>query len=273
MKLQKALHIGARIASAVFILASVQVRGFAQESGPCPRFPVGSAISAPRDLFSRHGVLQVNFSYQTATDRNGNTLFCFVTESGAQSPTLHVRPGDRLLITLTNNVPPSSSSVAMAAMPGMTVSGTPSSTCGAVTMTASSVNIHYHGTNTPPTCHQDEVIHTMINSGETFQYDVQFPTDEPPGLYWYHPHIHGISEAAVQGGASGALIVEGIQNVNPAVAGLPQQVLIVRDNPVPGNPAPGGFIPSWDVSLNYVPVPYPAFIPAIIEMKPSEKQL
>ena len=39
----------------------------------------------------------------------------------------------------------------------------------------------------------------MINSGETFQYDVQFPLDEPPGLYWYHPHIHGISEAAVQG--------------------------------------------------------------------------
>jgi FtsP/CotA-like multicopper oxidase with cupredoxin domain len=59
------------------------------------------------------------------------------------------------------------------------------------------------------------VIRTMINSGETFQYDVQFPLDEPPGLYWYHPHIHGISEAAVQGGASGALIVEGIQNINP----------------------------------------------------------
>ena len=161
---------------------------------------------------------------------------------------------------------------AMAAMPGMTVSGTPSDTCGAVTMSASSVNIHYHGTNTPPTCHQDEVIHTMINSGETFQYDVQFPPDEPPGLYWYHPHIHGISEAAVQGGASGALIVEGIQNINPELSGLPQQVLIIRDNPVPGNPDPGGIIPSWDLSLNYVPVPSPAFTPAIIQMKPSERQ-
>jgi hypothetical protein len=63
----------------------------------------------------------------------------------------------------------------------------------------------------------------------------------------------------VQGGASGALIVEGIQNVNPVVAGLPQQVLIIRDNPVPGNPTPGGSIPSWDVSLNYVPVPVPGF--------------
>ena len=140
-------------------------------------------------------------------------------------------------------------------------------------MTASSTNIHYHGTNTAPTCHQDEVIRTMINSGETFQYDVRFPLDEPPGLYWYHPHIHGISEAAVQGGASGALIVEGIQNVNPEAAELPQQILVIRDNLVPGNPTPGGNIPSWDISLNYVPIAYPDFTPAVIQLKPSQKQL
>ena len=36
--------------------------------------------------------------------------------------------------------------------------------CGAASMDASSVNIHYHGTNVSPTCHQDEVIHTLINS-------------------------------------------------------------------------------------------------------------
>jgi FtsP/CotA-like multicopper oxidase with cupredoxin domain len=139
-------------------------------------------------------------------------------------------------------------------------------------MTASSINIHYHGTNTPPVCHQDEVIQTLVNSGETFDYDLQIPPDEPPGLYWYHPHVHGMSEAAVQGGASGALIVEGIENVNPAVAGLPQQVLVVRDNPVPGGPSPGGDVPEYDVSLNYIPIPSPAYPPAVIPMRPLEKQ-
>lgn len=270
-----------RLASAAIILAVTQIRGFAQASNPCPRFAAGSTITAPPDLFSQNRVLQVTFTYETRVDQDGNTLFCFMTADGEESPTLHVSPGDRLRITLTNNVPadPSSSAMArmasmpgMAAMPGMPVTGAPSSDCGAMTMTSASVNIHYHGTNTPPTCHQDEVIRTMINSGETFEYDVQFPLDEPPGLYWYHPHIHGISEAAVLGGASGALIVEGIQNINPEVAGLPQQVLIVRDNLVPGNPDPGGNIPSWDVSLNYVPVPSPAFTPAVIQMKPGEKQ-
>jgi FtsP/CotA-like multicopper oxidase with cupredoxin domain len=275
----KALIISARCVSAALIFATAflltEAKGFAQGNGPCPRFPVGSPIVQPQDLFSQHSVLQVNFTYQTTVDQNGNTLFCFVTENGTQSPTLHVRPGDRLRIKLTNNVPAptAAASAEMAAMPGMTISGPASSACGAVTMTASSVNIHYHGTNTPPTCHQDEVIHTMINSGETFQYDVQFPLDEPPGLYWYHPHIHGVSEAAVLGGASGALIVDGIQNINPEVAGLAQQVLVIRDNLVPGNPTPGGNIPSWDVSLNYVPVPSPVFSPAVVQMKPTEKQL
>jgi FtsP/CotA-like multicopper oxidase with cupredoxin domain len=254
---------------AVFIFAMAQMCVLAQVPSVCPRFPAGSSITAPQDLFSERGVLRVKLTYETTVDQYGNNLFCFMTENGAESPTLHVHPGDRLLITLTNNVP---AIAAASAMPGMSVSGTASGSCGAMTMTASSVNIHYHGTNTPPECHQDEVIHTLISSGETFQYDVQFPPDEPPGLYWYHPHVHGISEAAVQGGASGALIVEGIQNVNPVVSGLPQQVLIIRDNPVPGNPTPGGSIPSWDISLNYVPVPSPAFTPAVIQMKPSEKQ-
>jgi FtsP/CotA-like multicopper oxidase with cupredoxin domain len=276
MPLSRTLSIAVTFASTILAFAAVQITGFAQSSTLCPRFAPGSAITAPEDLFSRDGLLRVKFTYETATDPNGSTLYCFVNSDGAQSPTLHVRPGDRLLITLTNQVPesatPAGKMAHMHSMPGMTISGRPSGDCGAMTMTAASVNIHYHGTNTPPTCHQDEVIRTLVNSGQTFEYDVQFPRDEPPGLYWYHPHVHGISEAAVQGGASGALIVEGIQNVNPIVAGLPQQLLIIRDNPVPGNPTPGGNIPSWDLSLNYVSVPSPAFTPAVIQMKPSEKQ-
>ena len=92
------------VATTAFIAA--QVCGFAQSSSACPRFPAGSTITQPQDLFSENGVLQVNFTYQTTVDQNGNTLFCFMTDSGAESPTLHVHPGDRLLITLKNNVRP-----------------------------------------------------------------------------------------------------------------------------------------------------------------------
>ncbi|HEV2170961.1 MAG TPA: multicopper oxidase domain-containing protein, partial [Candidatus Binatus sp.] len=236
----------------------------AAQTNPCPRFAAGSTVTNPPALFSNNGTLTVNLSYNTATDADGRTLYCFTTPDGTESPTLHVHPGDNLIINVKNNLPmPTAASAMQMATNASTV-------CGATTMDSSSVNIHYHGTNTSPTCHSDEVIHTIINSGDTFTYDVAFPTDEPPGLYWYHPHIHGIAETAVQGGASGAIIVDGIEAIQPAVAGLPERLLIVRDQTVAGTPT--GNVPAWDLTLNYVPISYPALTPAVIDMAPGEKQ-
>ena len=257
------------------LLALLPVGALAQS--PCERFPQGSVVQEPENLYSKDGVLKVDFTYQTSQDDYGKTLYCFVNSDGAQSPTLHVRPGDTLVLTLTNLVPEGTGK--MPEMPGMDMSRAGEGGCGAMNMTDASVNLHYHGTNTPPVCHQDEVIRTIINSGQTFRYEVHFPKNEPPGLYWYHPHIHGISTAAVQGGATGVLIVDGIENVNPIVAGLPQRVIVVRDNQ-PVNPPPHqprGSKPAdddaaADLSVNYIPTGGPAFIPALFEMKPGEKQ-
>jgi FtsP/CotA-like multicopper oxidase with cupredoxin domain len=248
---------------------------------PCPRYGAGSSLVEPRDLFSSHGLLRVNLTYKTRVDKDGNTLYCFMTDDGVQNPTLHVHPGDELMISLKNDLPSSMTpSFKKGTMKGMNMTGMPElavsaqglANCGGMVMTGSSVNIHYHGTNTPPTCHEDEVIKTLINAGETFQYDLHFPYDEPPGLYWYHPHIHGIAEAAVQGGASGAIIVEGIENINHDVAGLPERTLIVRDNLIPASVDQGNDAPAWDLSLNYIPVAYPGYTPAVIPMKPLQKQ-
>jgi FtsP/CotA-like multicopper oxidase with cupredoxin domain len=249
---------------------------FAGDSSSCPRPDPGTFVQPPPDLFSADGVLDASFEYYTTVDNAGRTLFCFVTPDGLQSPTLHVRPGDTLNLVVTNRNPPPP--------PGSPteVVANPSDRCGDVTMTITSLNVHFHGTNTSPVCHSDQVIHTIINSGETFQYSVKFPWSEPPGLYWYHPHVHGLSEAAVQGAASGAIIVEGIENVQPAVAGLPERVLLIRDQipdptvsscQTPGATLPSGAtVPSWDVSLNYVPILCPGFTPAVVEMKPSQQE-
>jgi len=234
----------------------------------CGRFPAGSKVSEPEHLYSKNGVLEVEFTYETR-DLSGKTYYCFVNSDAAQSPTLHVNPGDVLKLKLTNNVPPFPGK--MSGMPEMEMSKVGEDGCGAAEMTSSSVNLHYHGTNTPPVCHQDEVIHTIINFGETFQYEVHFPKDEPPGLYWYHPHIHGLANNAVQGGASGALIVEGIENVNHKVAGLSQRVLILREEPQPVRVEGGGEAPTY-LSMNYVVMPGPDYVPAKIDMKAGKKQ-
>jgi FtsP/CotA-like multicopper oxidase with cupredoxin domain len=244
---------------AIAFLLGANATASAQGNG-CSRLPVGSTVPEPEDLFSRKGVLRVNFFYETSTDENGNPLFCYVLADGEQSPTLHVHPGDVLKLTFTNDTPAPTSSDAMQMQ--MSLSGP--DVCGATTMDSSSTNVHFHGTNTPPVCHQDEVIHTLINSGQTFTYEVHFPSNEPPGMYWYHPHAHGLAEMSVLGGATGAIIIDGIENLQPKVARLTQRILIVRDNPVPGDPQPGGSVPSKDLSLNFIPVPYPNYPPAVI---------
>ena len=133
-------------------------------ANPCSRFTAGSIVQNPPALFSQNGVLSVNLSYQTTTDADGRPLYCFMTPAGLENPTLHVHPGDHLVINITNNTP---------ATPVVLPINSPN--CGTNDLTGSSVNIHFHGTNTSPTCHQDEVVHTLINSGQSFRYDVHFP--------------------------------------------------------------------------------------------------
>ena len=232
----------------------------------CPRPPAGSEVAQPPDLYSQSGVLNVTLGYFTSVDSLQRTLFCFVTDDGKESPTLHVKPGDTINITLTNR---------LAAMPGVPVMRVSNDTtvCGSPDMTPTSVNMHFHGTNTSPQCHSDEVIHTLINSGETFTYRLKIPKDEPPGLYWYHPHVHGISSVALQGGATGAIEVEGIENIQPAVAGLPQRYLVLRDQRLGAPNFDTLFTgPFWDVSVNYVPVSWPYYPPAIIKMQAGGKE-
>lgn len=282
MRRLNALHL-----SAVFLSAAVSFlsQGWSQTapnptpvapvSNPCPRFAAGSVIQNPPALFSTNGALTVQFSYQTTTDSAGRQLFCYMTPSGLENPTLYVNPGDTLNITITNNTP--------AGTNPMAISGP---NCGTSTMDTSSVNIHFHGTNTAPVCGQDEVIKTTINSGQTFQYNLAFPSNEPPGLYWYHPHVHGQAEAAVLGGASGAIVVEGLQNVKLNVAGLRQSILVLRDQPQVQRlgEGPGGCVngvPFQDVTVNNVPVDSNqatpggpvTFKPAVLKMVTGEWRL
>jgi FtsP/CotA-like multicopper oxidase with cupredoxin domain len=232
----------------------------------CPRPVSGSVVIPPPDLFTSNGVLNVTLDYEITQTLNGQAIFCFQTPDGTESPTLHAHPGDTINLTLSNAAPSAPGA------PSQIVSND-SNRCGANRMTVTSINLHFHGLNVSPKCHGDEVIHTMVNSGQTFLYKLKIPADEPPGLYWYHPHIHGMASQTVQGGATGAIVVEGIENIQPAVAGLPQRLLVLRDQLLPtGDPAartkkPGKPpTPNWDVSVNYVPVYYPKYKPAIIKM-------
>jgi FtsP/CotA-like multicopper oxidase with cupredoxin domain len=242
----------------------------------CARYAGGSATTAPPELQSQNGVLEVTFKFLTATDSQGLVRYCYVTDTGLQAPTLRVNPGDQLIIHFQNDLPAASAASASDNMAGMKMtlsSATTSSSACNGAMSATATNIHFHGTNVTPVCGQDEVVHTLIQPGQSFDYNVQIPQNEPPGLYWYHPHPHGFSEGQVQGGATGALIVEGLQNVDPALVGLTERTFVIRDQLLPASEANDTNIPAWDISINYVPVTYPKYTPAVIQTNPLQQEL
>ncbi len=262
----------------------------------CERPAEGSSVPEPEDLRSRNGALKVDLTiYNYAID--GTTRYCYLDQNGNQSPNLRLKRGDLLILNLKNELTEPANATVSHSHHHMAAQSKESG-CPSDSMTATSTNLHFHGLTVPPVCHQDDVLNTSISTGDApFEYRFRIPENQPPGLYWYHPHIHGFTKVPVLGGASGALIVEGIESANKEVAGLPERVLIIRDqdllnpNAPPSKAEPvlpkmlidrdgdaanngtGFGKPAKDLSINFVPVPYPNYPPAAIKMKPEERQL
>jgi FtsP/CotA-like multicopper oxidase with cupredoxin domain len=286
-------------ALAAVLFSICPARGENRSLDPCPRPAAGSVVTEPAELASRNGLLQVNLAYRNHFEADGVTRYCYVDSAGDEAPVLRLKPGDLLVLHLRNELRATPPPRTGAVKPVATHMHTMPSDCGGGLMDALSTNLHFHGLTVPPTCHQDDVLNTFIPPGDSsFEYRFQIPPDEAPGLYWYHPHIHGFTSPQVLGGASGAMIVEGLERANSKLAGLPERTFVIRDQnlanpdaqPVnSGNvPAPivlrdvegdalntgtGGGKPAKDLSINFVPVPYPEYPPAVILIRPSERQL
>jgi FtsP/CotA-like multicopper oxidase with cupredoxin domain len=301
------LEAGTTVRKLVFIAFAVLILGqwhgdlWARETGndACIRPSPTSVVPEPEDIRSRNGVLKVDLSIQNYKEADGSTRYCYIAADGSEAPNLRVHPGDLLILNLKNDLADPDRDVPMVNhRHGQLNAEKNSDPCASGSMTSTSTNLHFHGLTIPPVCHQDDVLKTSISANDPpFEYRFRIPADEPPGLYWYHPHIHGFTKAQVLGGASGAIIVEGIERANKEVAGLPERVVIIRDqdllNPnappsksepvVPmtlierdgdaANNGTGFGKPAKDLSINFVPVPYPDYPPAVFRMKPEERQL
>jgi FtsP/CotA-like multicopper oxidase with cupredoxin domain len=248
---------------------------FAQNDagGVCPRPAPGSEITSPREIRSRSGVLQVSLALRASTNSTRETRYCYVDENGNQAPTLRLHPGDLLVLKLKNELP--NDKLVVGGADYRRDGHAALAFCANAAMSAASTNLHFHGLMIPPACHQDDVLRTAIDPGSaSYEYRLRIPPTQPPGLYWYHPHPHGHSEEQVLGGASGALIVEGIERFIGPLAGLPERLLVIRDQIRQSSAREvGPKPPSKDLSVNFVPVPYPEYPPALIRVRPSQREL
>ena len=154
----------------------------------------GPTLAEPDVLRSANGKLTVRLT--TAEVRvpiSGTKVSALTYNGGVPGPTLMVRAGDRISVSLENRL-------------------------------SSPTNLHTHGLHVSPQGNSDNPL-VMIRPGETFDYEIQLPDSHPPGVYWYHPHHHGLTADQVFGGLYGAIIVE---DPDP-IATTRERVLIISD--------------------------------------------
>ena len=233
----------------------------------CPARPSpNSVVQDAPSIYSQNGVLKAELTLGHSVDENGYTHYCYIYQTATgqvEAPTLRLNPGDRLLLHVKDNITGTDESVSAMDM------SSSAKTCGDTgTATLNSTNVHFHGLNIPPTCHQDDVLTTLIQPGTPgFLFDTQIPLNEPPGLYWYHPHVHGFTEFQVNGGAAGAIVIEGMDKFRPEIAGLTERVFTIRQQfLVPWVPGP------YQLTLNFQQAGIVQGPTPVIMMKPGEKQ-
>ena len=136
----------------------------------------GAAGSEPKRLVSRGGKLNVDLvvSWQNV-DINGTSVRVMTYGGTLPGPTWVVHPGDLITVNFTNNL-------------------------GEMT------NLHTHGFHVSPEGNSDNIF-VHVEDGETFTYQYQLPPDHATGMFWYHPHPHGMSAPQVFAGLYGAILV------------------------------------------------------------------
>ena len=168
-----------------------------------PTASVDAGLNEPQTLSSANGLLDVTLTAATATiDIGGQPVVTTVFNGTYLPPTLRVKRGDLLRITLVN-------------------------ASGMLT------NLHTHGFEVTPKGISDNIFR-IAEMGGSLTYEYQIGANHPAGQFWYHPHVHGNASAQTKFGLSGLIIVEGMQEEIPALQGLPERVLILKDAQIDG---------------------------------------
>lgn len=175
----------------------------------CSRNPSGSEdnadspgpssdFSQPAELHSDDGRLTVALVAEAAMVQHANaTRWALTYNESTPGPTLRVRPGDQLTISLENRLD-------------------------------SPTNLHTHGLHVSPDGDGDNVFVTVA-PGASHTYRYRIPDDHPSGTFWYHPHHHGNVAPQVFGGLVGAIIVEDRIDQIPELAAATSRLLLLTD--------------------------------------------
>jgi FtsP/CotA-like multicopper oxidase with cupredoxin domain len=135
---------------------------------------------------------------------------------------MEARPGDTLNVEIVNDLTPYDSSE---------WGGNHNVPHG-----LNSTNLHVHGLEVMP--HLFEPLGTadplarMISvepEGGRKSYSFVIPDDQPPVLFWYHPHKHGSTVVQAVSGMAGGILIRGDIDEVPEIKAAKDHILIVQD--------------------------------------------
>lgn len=151
-----------------------------------------------QNYHSNQGLLELNLNAtHDSVNLAGKQAKLFTYNRQNPGPRLEVQPGDTVRINFTNNLP-------------------------------QPTNIHYHGLHIPITGNADNVF-LNIPSGESLNYEFTIPKNHPAGLFWYHPHLHGLVAEQLFSGLAGLFIVRGELDQIPEIKAATEQFLVLQD--------------------------------------------
>jgi suppressor of ftsI len=170
----------------------------------------------PPEVRSANGLLDLMMTAAPGQVQIGDRTFDGLLYNGVYVPlTLRARLGDTLQINFRNNL-----------NFGLDRGGSIGPICAG---TGTPSNLHFHGMSVSPKTNGDNVF-VHVQPGETFRYRVDIPRTgrQGPGLFWYHPHAHGFVNDQILGGLSGALVVDGMDELFPLLRGLPERIMLIK---------------------------------------------
>ena len=134
-------------------------------------------------------------------------------------PTLRLKPGDTLDLTIVNSLPPN---------PFI------EPTDPSKPHDFNTTNFHTHGLHVDPTGISDNVLRKMKprkkpgDPAPSYRVLIAIPKDHPPGTFWYHAHVHGSTAIQVSSGMAGALIIEGGLDDVPDIKKAKEKILLFQ---------------------------------------------
>ncbi len=149
-----------------------------------PTYQSGLPFAEPEALVARDGALTGKLvSAPGELDVSGAEVHGEGYNGTFIGPTLKLEPGDTIELGLENQL-------------------------------LQHTNIHFHGFHVDPGGDSDNVFRHIL-PGETGNYVVEVPETHDQGVFWYHSHMHTMSESQVFQGLSGMILIGDTRRLLP----------------------------------------------------------